>query len=153
MENVTEGLGEETQWGGITFEKEFTFFKLKFIYSEKATKFEKIFHLTLLSSVKSKQNIFSNFCGLLRISELFPHFNDIFFRENPAAHKVENSFRKDFPLLMQSCLEAVWPATYQNLSGLKCISYKVRGYKLLDQPLLKMIKLRIHFPSCAFRVV
>ena len=46
--------------------------------------------------------------------------------------KVENSFRKDFPLLMQNCLEAVWPATYQNLSGLKCISYKVRTNFLIN---------------------
>ena len=101
---------------------------------------KKIFHwhysvANLLSSIKSKQSILSNFCSLLRISELYPHFNDIYFfifRGNPATHKVENSFRKDFPLLMQSCLEAVWPATYQNLSGLKCISYKVRTNFLIN---------------------
>ena len=46
---------------------------LKFIYSEKATKFCEIF--TLLSSyvvpVKSKVKISQKFCGLLRIYELY----------------------------------------------------------------------------------
>ena len=43
------------------------------IYCEEATKFEKISHLFknfLGTYVKTKQDIFSNFCGLLRISEL-----------------------------------------------------------------------------------
>ena len=43
MENVTEDLGEQTHWGEITFEKEFTFFQLKFRYSEKATKYHIFF--------------------------------------------------------------------------------------------------------------
>ena len=39
---------------------------IKFLYSEKPTKFEEIAHfsLTLLSNVKKKWKIFSNFCGL-----------------------------------------------------------------------------------------
>ena len=48
-------------------------FSLKFRYSEKATKFEKIFYLDLmlLSNVKSKWKILLTLCGLLRISELY----------------------------------------------------------------------------------
>ena len=46
---------------------------LKFRYCEKTTKLEKISHLIfeLPSKVKTKWEIFSNFCGLLRISELY----------------------------------------------------------------------------------
>ena len=47
--------------------------KLKFIYSEKATKFCEIFSLllTLCTVVKSKGKISQKFCGLLRIYELY----------------------------------------------------------------------------------
>ena len=46
---------------------------LKFIYSEKATKFCEIFTLLLsyVVPVKSKVKIFAKFCGLLRIHELY----------------------------------------------------------------------------------
>ena len=46
---------------------------LKFIWNGKASKFEKIFHLffALHSNVKTKRNMFSNFCSLLRILELY----------------------------------------------------------------------------------
>ena len=45
---------------------------LKFIYRGKASKFEKIFHLflALLSNVKTKGKMFSNFCSPLRILKL-----------------------------------------------------------------------------------
>ena len=45
---------------------------LKFIYSEKATKFCEIFPLllTVCTAVKSKGEDFAKFCGLLRIYEL-----------------------------------------------------------------------------------
>ena len=47
-------------------------FRLKFIYSEKATKFREIFALllTVCTVVKSEVMISSKFCGLLRIYEL-----------------------------------------------------------------------------------
>ena len=46
---------------------------VKFGYCGKATKFENISHITLklLSNVKIKWEIFSNFCGLLKICELY----------------------------------------------------------------------------------
>ena len=46
---------------------------VKFGYCEKATKFENISHLALklLSNVKIKWEIFSIFCGLLKICELY----------------------------------------------------------------------------------
>ena len=46
---------------------------LKLRYCEKATKSKRISHsfLKLLSIVKTKREIFSNFCGLLRISDLY----------------------------------------------------------------------------------
>ena len=46
---------------------------LKFIYSEKATKFLQNLHLTLsyVVAVKSEVEILQNFCGLLRIYELY----------------------------------------------------------------------------------
>ena len=46
---------------------------VKFIYSEKVTKFEKNLptYLTLTSKHQNKWEIFSKFCGLLRISELY----------------------------------------------------------------------------------
>ena len=45
---------------------------VKFIYSEKATKFEKKLptYLTLPSKRQNNWEIFSKLCGLLRISEL-----------------------------------------------------------------------------------
>ena len=47
------------------------YYSIKFRYCEKATKFEKITHLffPLLSNIKTRKEIFSNFCGL-KISEL-----------------------------------------------------------------------------------
>ena len=48
--------------------------RIKFIYCEKATKFEKISHLFLKlpSNMKTKWEIFFfNLCGLLRISGLY----------------------------------------------------------------------------------
>ena len=48
-------------------------FFVKFVYFEKDTKFEKIFHLefdAVLSKVKFYVEDFFKFCGLLRISEL-----------------------------------------------------------------------------------
>ena len=49
-----------------------SFFMIKFIYSEKATKFCEIFPflLTVCTVVKSKGKFSQNFCGLLRIYEL-----------------------------------------------------------------------------------
>ena len=45
---------------------------LKFIYSEKATKFENLpTYLTLPSKRQNDWEIFSKFCGLLRIYELY----------------------------------------------------------------------------------
>ena len=46
---------------------------LKFMYYEKATKFEENSHLvlTLLSNVKTKTEISSNFCGLLRKPQFY----------------------------------------------------------------------------------
>jgi hypothetical protein len=44
---------------------------LRFRYFVKATQFETIFHLTLLSSVKKKLKIVSNLCGLFRMSVLY----------------------------------------------------------------------------------
>ena len=46
---------------------------VKFIYSEKATKFCEIFPLllTVCTEVKSKREDFAKFCGLLRIYELY----------------------------------------------------------------------------------
>ena len=46
---------------------------IKIRYCEKATKFERISHLLLklLNNVKTKRGIFSNLCGLLRLSELY----------------------------------------------------------------------------------
>ena len=49
-----------------------TDFLIKFRYCEKATKLEKSsLLLKLFSNVKTKWEIFSNFCGHLRMSELF----------------------------------------------------------------------------------
>ena len=50
---------------------------LKFRYCEKATKLKKYILplLKLLTKLKSKWDIFSNFCGLLRISELYRSMN------------------------------------------------------------------------------
>ena len=50
------------------------FLLLKSIYSERATKFCKIFPvlLTTVFTVKSKGKISQKFCGLLRIYELYP---------------------------------------------------------------------------------
>ena len=47
--------------------------QLKFLYSEKATKFDEIskFYLKLLRSFKKRLEISSYFCGLLRIYELY----------------------------------------------------------------------------------
>ena len=59
--------------GGMQFfqYKQNTVHLLKFIYSEKATKFCEIFPLllTVCTVVKSKEKISQNFCGLLRIYE------------------------------------------------------------------------------------
>ena len=46
---------------------------IKFGYCKKVTQFKKLSHFfsKLLSNVKRKWEIFSNFCGLLRISELY----------------------------------------------------------------------------------
>ena len=56
--NLVKGCGKATQ--------------LKFRYCEKATKFEKIFHLflNLLSNIKQGGRFFPNLCGLVKISEL-----------------------------------------------------------------------------------
>ena len=51
---------------------------LKFRYCEKATKFEKdliLFQKYLFSNVKTKWEIFLQFCGLLWISELYSFFD------------------------------------------------------------------------------
>ena len=45
--------------------------RIKFIYCEKATKFEKISHLFLKLPSNMKRRFFSNLCGLLRISGLY----------------------------------------------------------------------------------
>ena len=48
---------------------------LKFMYSEKATKFCEIFPLllTVRTVCQKKAEYFANFCGLLRIYELYKH--------------------------------------------------------------------------------
>ena len=52
------------------------FFAIKFKYSEQATKFDEIsiLVLMLLSNVKTKMEISSNFCGLLRNPTILPLF-------------------------------------------------------------------------------
>ena len=111
--------------------------------------------ITLLSSVKSKQNILFNFCSLLRISELYPHFNDIYFfifRENPAAHKSRERLQKRFSTFDAELSRGSLAGNLSKLVRTE-VHFIQSTYKLLDQPLLKMIKPIIHFPSCAFRVV
>ena len=53
---------------------------LKFIYSEKATKFFQNLHLFLTgtSASQKKVEISQNFCGLLRIYEPYSFFSSIF---------------------------------------------------------------------------
>ena len=44
---------------------------VKFIYSEKATKFEKMYPLILTLLSQNQRDFFSNFCGLLRKPQLY----------------------------------------------------------------------------------
>ena len=57
----------------VVFEFRWQFCVLKFMFSEKATKIEEIFtvHLTLYSKCQIDSEDFVNFCGLLRIYELY----------------------------------------------------------------------------------
>ena len=54
---------------------------VKFRYCEKATKFEKISHSFWNYLVTSRQSgrFFSNFCGLLRISELYQRSSSLYW--------------------------------------------------------------------------
>ena len=72
---------------------------VKFRYCEKAIKFEKIDHLflKLISNVKTKWEVISNFCGLLRISGLyknqkrFPKMKQFDYFSKPSFAKNPNS--------------------------------------------------------------
>ena len=81
---------------------------VKFIYSEKATKFCEIFTLLLSLCSASQSEDFAKFCGLLRIYELYlektvysakqlPNWN-FSFSENPIFQALKITLQKQFRL-------------------------------------------------------
>ena len=77
-------------------------FLVKFIYSEKATKFCEIFPLllTTVHTAKSKGKISQIFCGLLRIHELYFLMNDSFI------HTIDSGkFQTSLSTMYMDCVE------------------------------------------------
>ena len=106
--------------------KALQFFQIKFIYSEKATKFCEIFPLTFDYSTYSQKlgEDFAKFCGLLRIYELYilslfqiyQEFDKMIKKFYCVIHTYLNPiFLKAFMLLLSFDNASLLPLSFRNM--------------------------------------
>ena len=116
-------------WGFITYNHElsntFLFLKvsfLKFMFSKKATKFDKIFtiDLTLSSKCQIISEDFINFCGLLRKHELYDVLSF------SSKHQEEGKTEKSLIIHVISALEAI----FDFLSKVLCHHFLSSKYQM-----------------------
>ena len=97
--------------------------QVKFRYSEKATKLEKIFHL----NVKFQVEDFFKFCGLLRISELYDRWKIFFLKLTSNLNFITKVPPKllDLPLVMHA-VSFKENFTVQSIDNFQCLNFKLR---------------------------